>query len=98
MSVEELLSEIRTLEGRRKKILAGLRFPTDGLPGSLAQSARRCGHPRCRCHHGDPHLSWTLTFMADGKKHVEHVPKELLETVRERVQEGNSYKSDYRCK
>ena len=32
--------------------------------------------------------------MVDGKKRVEHVPNELLDTVRERLQEGNAYKSD----
>lgn len=32
--------------------------------------------------------------MVDGKKRVEHVPNELLDTVRGRSQEGNAYKSD----
>ena len=32
--------------------------------------------------------------MVDGKKRVEHVPNELLDTVRQRLQEGNAYKSD----
>lgn len=32
--------------------------------------------------------------MVDGKKRVEHVPTELLDTVRVRLQEGNAYKSD----
>jgi len=32
--------------------------------------------------------------MVDAKRHVEHVPAELLDEVRQRVQEGNAYKSD----
>jgi hypothetical protein len=32
--------------------------------------------------------------MVDAKRHVEHVPAELLDVVRQRVQEGNAYKSD----
>jgi len=32
--------------------------------------------------------------MVDGRKRVEHVPNELLDTVRARLQEGNAYKSD----
>ena len=90
----KLLGRLRALEVRRKEILARLRLPTEGLPGSLAQSRRRCGSPGCHCHQGEPHLSWTLTFMVDGKKRVEHVPNELLDTVRARVEEGNAYKGE----
>jgi hypothetical protein len=32
--------------------------------------------------------------MVDAKARVEHVPSELLDEVRRRVQEGNAYKSD----
>lgn len=32
--------------------------------------------------------------MVAGKKRVEHVPNELLDTVRARVQEGNTYKGE----
>jgi hypothetical protein len=94
MSLMKLLGRLRTLEGRRKEMLASLRLPTKGLPGSLAQSRRRCGSQGCHCHQGEPHLSWTLTFMVDGKKRVEHVPNDLLDTVRARVEEGNAYKSE----
>jgi hypothetical protein len=94
MILKKLLGRLRALEVRRKEILASLRLPTEGLPGSLAQSRRRCGSPGCHCHQGEPHLSWTLTFMVDGKKRVEHVPNELLDTVRARVAEGNGYKGE----
>jgi hypothetical protein len=94
MTTEKLLDYIQALESRRKQILAGLHLPSEGLPGSLAQSRRRCGSPGCRCHRGEPHLSWTLTFMVDGKKRVEHVPNELLDTIRSRVEQGNAYKSE----
>ena len=95
MATDDLLQTLRSLESRRKKILASLRLPPEGLPGSLSQSRRHCGNPGCRCHHGgQPHLSWTLTFMVDAKRHVEHVPAEMLDVVRQRLQEGNAYKSD----
>jgi hypothetical protein len=32
--------------------------------------------------------------MADGQKRVEHVPNELLDIVRARVEEGNAYKGE----
>lgn len=88
-----LLARIRKLKARRQQLLAGLRLPTQGLPGSLAQSRGRCGSPGCHCQQDGGHLSWTLTFMVEGKKRVEHIPNELVDTVRQRVGEGNAYKS-----
>lgn len=92
MSIEKLVTLIRRLEARRKQLLAELQLPSEGLPGSLAQSRRRCGSVGCHCHQGEGHLSWALTFMVDGKKRVEHIPAELVDEVRRRVEEGNAYK------
>jgi hypothetical protein len=93
MPVAELLTLIRKLEARRKQLLADLRLPSEGLPGSLAQSRRRCGSAGCHCHHGEGHLSWALTFMVDRKKRVEHIPDELVGAVQRRVEQGNAYKN-----
>lgn len=93
MTITKLLTLIPKLEAKRKDLLAELRLPTQGLPGSLAQSRRRCGSAGCHCHQGEGHLSWALTFMVDGKKRVEHVPNELVGDVRRRLEEGNAYKS-----
>ena len=90
--VGKLLADIRKLEGRREELLGGLRLPTAGLPGSLAQSRGRCGSAGCHCQAEGGHLSWTLTFMVDRKKRVEHIPNELLDVVRRRVEQGNAYK------
>jgi len=92
MSIEKLVTLIRRLEARRKQLLAEVQFPSEGLPGSLAQSRRRCGSVGCHCQQGEGHLSWALTFMVDGKKRVEHIPTELVDEVRRRVEEGNAYK------
>lgn len=93
MTVGRLLTLIRKLEARRKQLLADLRLPSEGLPGSLAQSRRRCGSAGCHCHQGEGHLSWALTFMVDRKKRVEHIPDELVSAVRRRVEQGNAYKN-----
>ena len=85
-------SLIRTLGARRRKLLASLSLPPEGLPGSLAQSRRRCGSLTCHCHEDGGHLSWTLTFMVEGKKRVEHVPNEAVDAVRQRVEVGNAFK------
>ena len=82
-----------TLRARRRKLLATLALPPEGLPGSLALSHRRCGSPTCHCHEGQGHPSWTLTFMVESKKRVEHVPHEAVEAVRRGVEEGNAFKS-----
>lgn len=82
------------LETRRRQLGRTLALPPDGLPGSLALSHRRCGSATCHCHtdpHGHP--SWTLTFMADGRKRVVHVPSDVVEDVRARVETGNAFKS-----
>ena len=59
-----------------------------------SQSRRRCGSAGCHCHKGEGHVSWTLTFMVERKKRVEHVPNELVELVQRGVEEGNTYKNE----
>lgn len=83
-----------TLETRRRQLLTTLALPPDGLPGSLALSHRRCGSGTCHCH-TDPqgHPSWTLTFMADSRKRVVHVPTDVVDAVRARVETGHAFKS-----
>ena len=93
MSIETLLAHIRELQARRRQILASLRLPPEGLPGSLVQSRGRCGSVGCHCQQGEGHPSWTLTFMVDGNKRVEHIPHELIDAVQKRVEQGKAYKS-----
>lgn len=91
----ETPGEIRALHTRRKHLLARLALPSDGLPGSLALSHRRCGSPTCHCHaDAQGHPSWTLTFMVAGTKRVVHVPQEDVDAVRRRVGAGNQCKAD----
>ena len=93
MTIEQLLAHIRELQARRRQLLASLRLPPEGLPGSLAESRGRCGSAGCHCHQDGGHLSWTLTFMVDSKKRVEHIPNELVDAVQKRVAQGKAYKS-----
>jgi hypothetical protein len=62
------------------------------LPGSLSQTARRCGKPTCHCRTGEGHPSWYLTFMAHGKKRVERIPAEWVAEVQRRVAAGRAFK------
>ena len=78
---------------QRKHALLGLfRIPANALPGSLVQVYRRCGKPGCRCVEGEQHPMWSLTFMAEGKKHVERIPDEWLDEVRPLVEQGREFK------
>jgi hypothetical protein len=84
--------EATALRQKKFAALRGLRVPEDGLPGSLALTHRRCGKPSCRC--ADPsqpaHPQWLLTFMVDGRKHVESVPADWVEDVQRRVAAGRA--------
>ena len=68
------------------------RIPADFLPGSLAETHRRCGKPTCHCADGAGHPVWTLTFMVEGKKHVERIPTEWVAEVRRLVEAGREFK------
>jgi hypothetical protein len=93
MSARHTRVSRHALDTRRRQLLTTLALPPDGLPGSLALSHRRCGSVTCHCH-TDPqgHPSWTLTFMADGRKRVVHVPTDGVDAVRARVETGNAVK------
>ncbi len=80
------------LRRRRRQLLARLQMPPDGLPGSLALTHRRCGKPSCHCAEGEGHPVWSLTFMAQGKKHVERIPNDWVDSVRPRVRRGRKFK------
>lgn len=80
------------LRRRKQRLLADVRIPPDGLPGSLALTHRRCGKPTCHCAEAKGHPVWSLTFMVEGKKRVERIPEEWIESVRKRVDTGRKFK------
>lgn len=86
------------LRQRKAELLRAFAIPDDLLPGSLSQSHLRCGKPTCHCAKAkDPgHPIWTLTFMADGKKRTQHIPKEWVEEVQRRVNAGRQFQDAIR--
>lgn len=86
------------LRQRRGDLLRRFPIPDDLLPGSLSQSHLRCGKPTCHCvNPKDPgHPIWTLTFMVNGKKHTQHIPKDWVEEVQRRVQAGREFQDAVR--
>jgi hypothetical protein len=77
-------------------LLRRFSFPAQMLPGSLVLSHRRCGKTTCHCATGEGHPTWTLTFMADKRKRVEHIPHDLVEEVQQRVHAGREFQEALR--
>lgn len=86
------------LRKRKSDLLVRFPIPADLLPGSLSESHMRCGKSGCHC--ADPkdpgHSFWTLTYMVQAKKHTLHVPKDLVDEVRLRVQAGREFQDAVR--
>lgn len=84
------------LRQRKYQLLRRFPIPADALPGSLSLSHLRCGKPTCHCADERGHPVWSLTFMVEGKKRVQHIPKEWVEEVRQRVQQGREFQDAVR--
>lgn len=80
------------LKRRKRRLLAKLGIPADALPGSLALTHRRCGKSTCHCAEGASHPLYLLTFMVDGKKHVEPIPADWIDATRPAVELGHDFK------
>jgi hypothetical protein len=86
------------LRQRKFELLRRFCIPADLLPGSLSLSHLRCGKRCCHCAqaHDPGHPVWSLTFMVRGRKHVQHIPKEMVEEVQKRVQAGREFQDAVR--
>jgi hypothetical protein len=84
------------LRQRKHELVRRFAIPGDLLPGSLSESHYRCGNANCHCASDEGHSGWTLTFMVDGKKHVERIPRDWVEEVRQGVEAGREYQDAVR--
>ena len=84
------------LRQRKFELVRRFQLPDDLLPGSLSQSHLRCGKLTCHCADGPGHPVWSLTFMVNGKKHVQHIPKDWVEDVGRRVEAGREFQDAVR--
>ena len=86
-------SQAARLRQRKFELLRRFPIPPDLLPGSLSLTHHRCGQPTCHCAKDKRgHPVWALTFMAEGKKRVEHIPQGWVEEVQRFVDEGREFK------
>src|ERR1700724_3051 len=81
---------------RKYVILRRYAIPEDLLPGSLSLSHLRCGKPTCHCANDRGHPVWSLTFMVQGNKQVQHIPKDGGDEVRLRVKAGREFQDAVR--
>ena len=86
------------LRKRKADLLQLFPVPHDLLPGSLSECHMRCGKPGCHCAgRQDPgHSFWTLTYMLRAKKRTLHIPKDLADEVRRRVEAGRAFQDAVR--
>lgn len=72
--------------GRWIRSISALR---EMLPGSFVERRRKCGKPNCRCAAGEGeqlHVEFLLSVLSQGKPQTFHIPAELVEEVRSRVE------------
>jgi hypothetical protein len=81
------------LRQRLVRLTQRVGLPEHLLPGSLVLSHTRCGKPTCHCADGEGHPAWSLTFMVDGRKRVEHIPRDWVEAVQRHVAAGRAFQN-----
>ncbi|HEX8811871.1 MAG TPA: DUF6788 family protein [Terracidiphilus sp.] len=84
------------LRQRKFQLLQRFSLPSDLLPGTLTRSYTRCGNPHCHCAHQKGHEAWTFTFMVQGHRRVERIPREWVEEVQRRVAGGREFQDAVR--
>jgi Family of unknown function (DUF6788) len=96
MNGEARGSQASRLRQRKFELFRRFPIPADLLPGALTRSYTRCGNPRCHCARDRGHEAWTLTFMVKGRRHVERIPRDWVESVQRGVQAGREFQDAVR--
>ncbi len=96
MSDEPRGPQASRLRQRKFELLRRFPLPSDLLPGTLTRSYTRCGNPRCHCAQNRGHEAWSLTFMVEGQRRVERIPRDWVEEVRRRVEAGREFQDAVR--
>jgi hypothetical protein len=71
----------------RGRLVRRLGLFRDMLPGSFVENKRSCGRPNCHCANGkNLHTQYQISVLIDGQPKTFHVPKSMVEQVREKIQ------------
>ncbi len=84
------------LRQHKFQLLHRFPIPSDLLPGNLTRSFTRCGNPRCHCARDKGHEAWILTFMVQGQRRTERIPRDWVEEVERRVAAGREFQDAVR--
>jgi len=79
-------------EQRREAKLKQLAQCKPLVAASLCKVNRRCGNPNCKCARGEFHTAHVLTYKVKRKTRTVHVPKDMVEEVRQWVEEHKRVK------
>jgi len=80
---------VRQLLSRRRALAARLGDVEQVLAGSLAEQARRCGKPGCRCAAGEGHGPYAYFIPRPaGRGRARYVPAALADVVRGYLRRG----------
>ncbi len=79
------------LRRRIQHLLDRVELPT-WTPWISALTHSRCGKPSCHRADCQGHPVSSLTFMLDGQKHVERIPADWVDSVRQRVEQARQFK------
>ena len=83
---------IGVLESRRDAKLKLISEAGPMIQGSLATIRVTCGNPNCKCARGEKHVSHILNKKVRGKSKSLYIPKDMVEQVREWVNENRRVK------
>lgn len=83
----------RVLKNRRNAKLKKLAEVGPLVTGSLVKIQRKCGNKNCRCAKGEGHPAHILTMTVKGKTKSVYVPVDLVDEVREWVQNHKRLKT-----
>jgi hypothetical protein len=71
----------------RGRLVRHLGLFREMLPGSFVENRRSCGRPNCHCADGKSlHTQYQISVLIDGQPKTFHVPKSMVEQVREKIQ------------
>jgi hypothetical protein len=77
----------------RGRLLRRLGLLREMLPGSFVEHKRACGRPNCHCADGkNLHTQYQISVLIDGKPKTFHIPKALVDQVRQKIQFGSALK------
>jgi len=96
MNNQPIDAQAARIRQRKAELMRPFQIPDGLLPGSLSMQHLRCGKPNCHCAKNEGHAIWSLTFMANGRKHVRYIPQHLVDEVRRKVDAGRKYQDAVR--